>query len=53
VFEAEPTPLPALLKMDTVVLTPHIATMTAKAKEQMAVQPITAFLEWWKARKGI
>ncbi len=53
VFEAEPTPAKELLKMDNVVLTPHIATMTAKAKEQMAVQPITAFLEWWKSRERI
>ncbi len=48
VFEAEPAINPALLKMDNVVLTPHIGTGTIEtrvATAQCAADNIVAFLE--------
>ncbi len=36
VYEFEPHPLPELLKLDNVVLTPHIASATADTRSAMA-----------------
>ena len=36
VFENEPTPLPALLTMDNVVLTPHVGSATDATRQAMA-----------------
>lgn len=36
VFEFEPNPLSGLLKMDNVILTPHTASATNQAREEMA-----------------
>jgi lactate dehydrogenase-like 2-hydroxyacid dehydrogenase len=42
VFEHEPTPNPALLDLDTVILSPHAASLTHEAREAMNLRLVRA-----------
>jgi D-3-phosphoglycerate dehydrogenase len=51
VFEAEPPPQGSpLLTMDNVLLTPHIAGLTAECAERMAVGSVQNVLDFFNGR---
>ena len=51
VFEFEPTVVPGLRKLDNTILTPHISSASAEARDEMAVIAAGNVIDFFEGRK--